>query len=309
MRTISVVNACYNEEENVREVYRQVKEVFSRLPGYQYEQIFIDNASTDRTVDILKEIARQDKRVKIIVNSRDFGPSRSSYYVLLQASGDAMINMVTDLQDPPTLIPELIKKWEEGCKVVLAVKKPVKENPLMFAARQLFYKLICFLSEVEQTPNFSGFCLLDKRIIEILRKLEAPDPYFRGLISDLGFDYAKVEFEQPPRRRGKSKCNLYLLYHVAMLGITSHSKIPLRLATFIGFLASLVSLLIALGYFVYKLIFWNSFDLGMAPLVVGLFFFSAVQLFFIGIIGEYVGAIHTQVLKRPLVIEKERINF
>lgn len=309
MRLISVVTPCYNEEENIKEVYNQVKNVFAKLPQYTYEHIFIDNASQDQTVATLKEIAREDKKVKIIVNTRNFGHIRSPYYGLLQSRGDATISLVADLQDPPSLITDFIKRWEAGYKVVIGIKKRSKESMLMFAVRKLFYSIIGRLSEVKQIKNFMGFGLYDKKVVEILRSLNDPYPYFRGLISDLGFELARVEYTQPTRRRGITKNNFYTLYDMAMLGITNHSKVPLRIATMLGFLVSFLSVLVAVGYFIYKLIFWDSFNVGMAPLVIGLFFFSAVQLFFIGIIGEYIGSIHTQVLKRPLVIEKERINF
>lgn len=309
MKLISVVTPCFNEEENIAAIYRKVKEIFAGLKDYHYEHIFIDNASKDVTVAILKELAGNDKNVKIIVNTRNFGHIRSPFYGLLQAGGDAVISIAADLQDPPELIKEFIQKWEEGFKVVVGVKKQSQEFPLVFAVRKFFYNLICRLSEIQLIPNFMGFGLYDKKIIEILRTIDDPYPYFRGLISDIGYEAARVEYIQPRRKRGSTKNNLYALYDMAMLGITNHSKIPLRLAAMLGFAVAFGSILIALGYLTYKLVFWNSFNIGMAPLVIGLFFFSAVQLFFIGIIGEYIGSIHTQVLKRPLVIEKERINF
>jgi glycosyltransferase involved in cell wall biosynthesis len=309
VKLISVVTACYNEEDNVAELYRQVKEVFAGLKDYHYEHIFIDNASKDRTVPILKEIAQKDHNVKIIVNARNFGHIRSPFYGLLQAHGEAVISIVADLQDPPALIRDFIKKWEEGYKIVAAVKSRSNEPRWMFAVRNLFYRLIGTLSEVEQVRGFTGFGLYDKRVIEIMREIDDPYPYFRGLIADIGFEVARLEFTQPRRWKGITKNNFYTLYDMAMLGITNHSKVPLRLAAMLGFAVALASALFAVGYTIYKLIFWNSFSVGIAPLVIGLFFFSAVQLFFIGIIGEYIGAIHTQVLKRPLVIEKERINF
>jgi polyisoprenyl-phosphate glycosyltransferase len=310
VKLVSVVTACYNEEENIAEVYQRVKEVFAtKLPDYAYEHVFIDNASTDRTVPRLKEIAAKDRNVKIIVNSRNFGHIRSPFYGLLQTRGEAVILLVADLQDPPELIVDLLRQWEAGYKIVVGVKKGSREARWMFALRNFFYRVIGTLSEVEQVRGFTGFGLYDKKVIEILRTIDDPYPYFRGLISEIGFPAAKLEYTQPARRRGKTKNNFYSLYDIAMLGITNHSKVPLRLATMLGFLVASFSALSALGYLVYKLIFWNNFSVGVAPLVIGLFFFSAVQLFFIGIIGEYIGAIHTQVLKRPLVIEKERINF
>lgn len=308
-KLISIVTPCYNEEKNVEEVYKQVKTVFSTLPGYKYEHIFIDNASKDSTVSILKKIAMDDKNVKIIVNTRNFGHIRSPYYAMMQAKGDAVISIVSDLQDPPSMIADFIKKWEEGYKIVVGVKNKSEEPFFIFSVRKFYYKLINRLSDTELIKNFTGFGLYAKVIIDNLREFNDPYPYFRGLIAELGFETAKITYKQPKRKKGITKNNFYTLYDMAMLGITNYSKIPLRMATFVGFGASIVSLFVGLFYFVYKLVFWKSFVLGSAPLVVGLFFFAAVQLFFIGIIGEYIGSIHTQVLKRPLVIEKERINF
>jgi glycosyltransferase involved in cell wall biosynthesis len=308
-KRISIVTACYNEEENVREVYARVKQVFEALPQYAYEHLFIDNASTDRTVPILKEIAAQDKRVKIIVNARNFGHIRSPFHGLLQAGGDAVISIVADLQDPPDMIAEFLRKWEEGYKVVVGVKKGSDEAKPMYLVRKLYYHFIAGLSEVRLIKNFTGFGLYDRQVIEILRHIGDPYPYFRGLICDIGFETAEIEYSQPVRKRGITKNNFYTLYDMAMLGMTNHSKVPLRLATMAGFLMGLASLFIGLAYLVYKLIYWNEFSVGIAPLVIGLFLFASVQLFFLGIVGEYVGAIHTQVLRRPLVVEKERINF
>lgn len=309
MKTISIVTPCYNEEENVRELYNQVKAVFAEMSDYVYEHIFIDNASKDKTVAILKEIAKDDHNAKIIVNSRNFGHIRSPYHALLQAEGDAVILLVADLQDPPGMIKDLVAKWEEGYKVVLGVKTQSHESKAMFAIRKMYYNFINRVSEIELTKNNTGFGLYDKQIIRILKEIDDPYPYFRGLISDIGFESYKIEYVQPVRKRGITKNNFYTLYDIAMLGITNHSKIPLRLAAILGFTMSALSMLVALGYLFAKLIFWNYFSLGTAPLIIGLFLFSSVQLFFIGIIGEYIGSIHTQVLKRPLVVEKERINF
>lgn len=309
MKHISVVTPCYNEEENVREVYAQVKAVFERLGRFTYEHIFIDNASKDRTVAVLRELAAADPNVKVIVNARNFGHIRSPYYGLLQAHGDAVVSIVADLQDPPALIEDFLKKWEEGFLVVLGVKDGSDESWLMHTVRSLYYRLVAKLADIRLVKNFTGFGLYDRRVIEILRQIDDPYPYFRGLIADVGFEFCKVKYRQPARRRGITKNNFYTLYDLAMLGITNHSKVPLRIATMAGFFMSGVSLLVALGYLVAKLLFWYSFTVGIAPLIISLFFFSSVQLFFIGILGEYIGAIHTQVQKRPLVIEKERINF
>jgi len=309
MRLISIVTPCYNEEENVREVYKQVKQVFDDLEDYTYEYIFIDNASKDKTVAILREIAKNDKRVKVIVNTRNFGHIRSPYYAMLQTKGDAVISIVADLQDPPYLIKEFIRKWEEGYKVVMGIKKKSEESRIIFGLRKLYYRVLRRLSNVELVEQYTGFGLYDRQVVEILRDLDDPYPYFRGLIADMGFESAKIEYVQPIRKRGVTKNNFYTLFDMAMLGMASYSKVPLRLATMLGFVLAVINLLVAIFYLVYKIIFWESFSLGIAPLVVGLFFFASVQLLFIGIVGEYVGFIHTQVLKRPLVVEKERINF
>ncbi len=309
MPFISILTPCYNEEENVEEVYRQVKQVFSCLPGYTYEHLFIDNASKDRTVEILREIARQDKNVKVIVNVRNFGHIRSPYYGLFQTRGEAVIGLVADLQDPPELIPELLAKWEQGYKVVMAVKQDSQESKILYNLRRLYYHVLAKMADTELVENYTGFGLYDRQVVEVLRSLDEPYPYFRGLIAELGYERAIIPYHQPSRKRGITKNNFYTLYDMAMLGMTNHSKVPLRLATMLGFLSAVVSLLVALIYLVYKLIDWNNFELGLAPLVVGIFFFSSVQMMFLGIVGEYVGSIYTQVRKRPLVIEKERINF
>ena len=308
-KLISVMSPCYNEEGNVRECYEQVKQVFAEIGRYRYEHIFIDNASKDGTVAILREIAATDKNVKVIVNARNFGHIRSPYHAMLSARGDAVVCIVSDLQDPPQLIKEFIKKWEEGFLVIMAVKQNSEESPLFFAIRKAYYEIVSHLAEIELIKNATGFGLYDRRLIDILIEIDDPYPYFRGLVSDIGFPIAKIPYVQPVRRRGITSNNFYTLYDIAMLGITNHSKVPLRFATMVGFVVSFFSLLVAFGYLLWKLLYWDSFTLGLAPLEIGLFFFGSVQLFFIGILGEYIGSIHTQVQKRPLVVEKERINF
>lgn len=309
-KLISILSNCYNEEENIDEFYAQVKEVMELYQDkYDYELIFIDNASTDGTVKKIKTLIEKDKHVRLIVNARNFGQIRSPYYGLLQTRGDAAISMATDLQDPPILIKDFIKKWEEGFKNVIGVKIKTRENRIMSLIRKMFYYLIVSISETGQIKNFTGFGLYDKQFVDILRKLDEPYPYFRGLIAEFGFSRAEISYIQPKREKGKTKNNLYILYDLAMLGFVNYSKLPLRLASFIGFSVSFFSILIAAGYLIYKLLFWSTFQIGIAPLVIGIFFFGGVQLFFLGIIGEYIGAIFTQVKKRPLVIEKERINF
>lgn len=311
MKFLSVVSPCYNEQDNIEELYRRVKAVMDSLDGYTYEHIIIDNASTDNTVKILKGLAEQDKNLKVIVNSRNFGHIRSPYHGLMQASGEAVIYLASDLQDPPEKIPEFIKKWEEGYKIVLAVKTESEESPLMFILRKMYYDFIDKISgsEIGMVKNSTGFGLYDKKILDIVREVKDPYPYFRGLICEIGFEKAIIEFAQPSRKRGITKNNFYTLYDIAMLGITSHTKVPLRLATIGGFLLAAASLGVALGYLIAKLIFWQYFSMGTAPLLIGIFFFGSVQLFFTGLIGEYIAATHTQVLNRPVVVEKERINF
>lgn len=309
MKLISIVTACFNEEDNVDELYRQIKAQFARLPDYDYEHIYIDNASTDRTVERVKAIAASDKRVKLIVNARNFGHIRSPLHGVYQARGDAVIAMASDLQDPPALIPEFIAKWEAGYKIAVGVKPTTRETLAMSLVRKLYYRTIGRISNIQLIPNYTGFGLYDRSVIEIIRKIDDPYPYFRGLIAELGIEYATIPFEQPKRVRGITKNNFYTLYDMAMLGITSHSKIPVRLATMAGFALAVVSLLVSITYLVLKLLFWDYFIVGTAPILISLYFFAAVQLFFIGIIGEYVAAIHTQIMKRPLVVEKERVNF
>jgi len=308
MTTISIVTPCFNEEENVEELYARVKGAMESL-SYDYEHIFIDNASVDRTIEILRRLAAQDKRVKVIFNTRNFGHIRSPYYGLLQASGEAIIGMASDLQDPPERIPEFIKKWEEGYKIAVGVKTHSQEPSLFYFMRTMYYRILRNLSDIQLIDNFTGFGLYDRKVIEILRKFDDPYPYFRGLIADIGFEYARIEFTQPRRKRGISKNNFYTLYDMAMLGVTSYTKIPLRLATMIGFIFGVISFFIGLVYLVYKLVDWKNFSLGLAPVILGLFFMGSVQLFFLGIVGEYIGSIYTLAVRRPLVIEKERINF
>lgn len=309
MPLVSVVAPCFNEEENVDELYRRLTAVAGRLGAHRFEFVFIDNASTDRTVERLRALAAADPRVKVIVNARNFGHVRSPMHAVLQATGDAVIPMASDLQDPPEMIEIFVARWEQGFKKVVAVKPVSRANPLMFALRRLFYTTLNRISEIPLIDNFTGFGLYDRAVIDFVRRLDDPYPYFRGLVSEVGYDTSIVEFEQPRRIRGVTKNNFYTLYDIAMLGITNHSKLPLRVATMGGFAFSGLSLLVALAYFVYKLVRWDEFAVGQAPLVIGLFFLFSVQLFFIGLLGEYVLAIHRQVLHRPLVVEKERINF
>lgn len=307
-KKISIVTPLFNEEGNVVELCNRIAEVMKAQP-YEYEHLCIDNSSTDRTVDLLRLRATEDSNLKVVINARNFGYVRSSFHGLLQASGDAVVLISSDLQDPPEIIPEFIERWESGYKSVLATKEISEESSIIFGLRRLYYKTVGLISEVPLVSNATGSGLFDREVVDILKTLKDPYPYFRGLISEIGFPIAKVPFVQPRRKRGVTSQNFYSLYDMAMLGITKHSKIPLRLVTIFGFAIACFSLLVAVGYFMAKILFWNSFEIGTAPLVIGLFFFSAVQMIFLGFIGEYVGNIQTQVRDLPLVVELERINF
>lgn len=308
---ISVVTPCYNEEENVFDTYTQVKAQLQILfgLGYDYEHIFIDNASTDKTVSILKTIASKDKKVKIIVNARNAGFVRSCHHGLMQAYGDVVIFIEADLQTPAAMIPVFIHKWEEGYKIVAGIKDKSKENFLMYSIRKLFYSVLSKFSEVNLIKNFLGVGLYDQSFIALLRKIDDPYPYFRGMVAELGTDITLVPYVQEVRKRGKTSFNFYKLYDVAMLGFVNQTKLPIRLASFIGFFMAIVSLIVAIIAFINKLLAWDSYELGLSSVAIGLFFFASLQLAFLGIIGEYISAIFIQVRKRPLVIERERINF
>ncbi|MCC7194302.1 MAG: glycosyltransferase family 2 protein [Gemmatimonadaceae bacterium] len=306
---LSVVTSCYNEEENVRALYEAVRDVMAKYPAYRYEHIFIDNASRDGTRRILRDICAADCNVKAIFNARNFGAVRSGMHVLMQAHGAAVLALACDFQDPPALLGEFITKWEQGAKLVLAVKTSSSEHSLFYAIRGWYYRLLGRISEAPPVMQATGFGMYDRAVIEHLRRINDPYPFFRGLLSEVGYEPVLVPFHQPRRRRGISSQNFYSLYDQAFLGITSHSKVPLRLATMLGFVLGVLSVLAGLGYLVAKLLFWNSFSLGVAPILVGFFFLTSVQLFFIGIVGEYVGTIWTHVRDIPHVFELERINF
>jgi glycosyltransferase involved in cell wall biosynthesis len=309
MPLISIVTSCLNEEGNVEELYQRIRAQFENRPGYEFEHIFIDNGSTDSTVARIKELAAADARVKLIVNARNFGHIRSPIHGIYQASGDAIIAMASDLQDPPELIGEFLRHWEAGYLIAIGVKPRTRETLVMAVVRRIYYKTLGRMADVPLIPNYTGFGLYDRSVIEIVRQIDDPYPYFRGLIAELGIAYASVEFEQPRRIRGITKNNFYTLYDMGMLGLTSYSKFPLRLATLSGFVLGAISMTISLVYLVLKLLLWQQFAIGTAPVLIGVFFFAAVQLFFIGLVGEYVASIHTQVARRPLVIERERVNL
>jgi glycosyltransferase involved in cell wall biosynthesis len=306
---ISIITPCYNEEANVEELYKRVTSVISEIKNYQFEFIVIDNHSTDRTVEKLKAIASRDKSLKIIVNTRNFGHIRSPYYGILQSRGLATIYLASDLQDPPEIIPDFIKQWEMGYKLVMATKPQSEGSVLMHFLRKLYYRFLDRISDVSIVNNSTGFGLYDKVVLDHLRSLNESYPFLRGLICDLGYEIKTIPFVQPKRLKGITKNNIYTLYDIAMLGIVNHSKLPIRVAAFMGLFLGIASTFVAIAFIVLKIIYWDSFPIGIAPVVIGMFFLLGIQLMFVGILGEYVGAIYTYIQNRPLVVEQERINF
>jgi len=306
---LSVVTSCYNEEENVRGLYEAVRDVMAAHPRYRYEHIFIDNASRDGTRRILREMCAADRNVKAIFNTRNFGAVRSGIHVVLQAKGVALLALACDFQDPPELLHEFITHWEQGAKLVLGVKTSAAERSVFYAIRGWYYGMLGRISDAPPVVQSTGFGMFDRVVIEQLRRIADPYPFFRGLLSEIGYEPTLVPYHQPPRRRGITSQNFYSLYDQAFLGITSHSKVPLRMATMLGFVMGVLSVLVGLGYLVAKLLLWDRFSLGVAPILVGFFFLTSMQLFFIGILGEYVGVIWTHVRDVPHIFELERINF
>lgn len=309
-QVISIMIPTYNEEDNARPIYEAVKkEMEQSLPEYDYEILFIDNCSQDRTRAILREICEENHRVRAIFNVRNFGQFNSPYYGLINTSGDCTISLCADFQDPVEMIPQFVRKWEEGYKIVCAVKTASKENPLMYWMRSVYYKLIHKVSSVDMIQNFTGFGLYDKQFLNVLRNLDDPTPFYRGLVAELGFKQAFIPYTQEKRRAGKTSNNWATLYDAAFLSFTTYTKIGLRLPTILGFIMSVLSLLVAIGYMICKFIWWDRFQAGVAPMLIGVFFLGAVQLFFIGIMGEYILAMNERMKRRPLVVEEERINF
>lgn len=309
-KTVSVLIPCYNEEENVGPMSEAVVELFeTQLTQYDYELVFIDNDSHDRTREILREICSKNPKVKAIFNAKNFGQFNSPFYGILQTTGDCTISMVCDFQDPIDLIPQYLEEWENGYKIVIGIKTSSKESKLMYFLRSMYYKFIKKFSDVEQIEHFTGSGLYDRSFVDVLRELKDPKPFMRGLVAELGFRRKEISYEQPKRRAGKTHNNFYTLYDAAMLSITSYTKIGLRLATFAGCISGGISFLIALIYLVMKLIMWDQFQAGMAPILIGMFFLGSIQIFFIGFIGEYVLSINERVMNRPLVVEEERLNF
>lgn len=310
MKKLSILIPCYNEEENVRPISQAVVAVLEQeLSQYDYELVFIDNDSTDQTRPILRELCQENPKIKAIFNAKNFGQFNSPYHGMLQVSGDCVITMVADFQDPVEMIPKYVKEWEQGYKIVIGIKTSSQESKIMYFLRSCYYKTIKKLSDVEQIEHFTGSGLYDREFIEVLRKLDDPTPFLRGIVAELGFKRKEIPYEQPKRRAGKTHNNFYRLYDAAMLSVTSYTKVGLRLATFIGAFSAGVSMLVALVYLIMKLIWWDRFPAGMAPMLIGMLFLGSVQIFFTGMLGEYVLSINQRVMHRPLVVEEERINF
>lgn len=310
MKKISILIPCYNEEENVVPMGEAIVDLFTgELSNYDYELVFIDNDSKDQTRTLLRGLCAQNKHIKAIFNAKNFGQFNSSYYGMLQTTGDCVISMVCDFQDPIELIPQYIREWENGYKIVIGIKSSSKENKLVYGLRSLYYKFVKKFSDVEQIEHFTGSGLYDRDFVEVLRKLEDPTPFLRGIVAELGYRRKEIQYEQPKRRAGKTHNNFYTLYDAAMLSITSYTKIGLRLCTFSGILTGGISFIIGIAYLIMKLVRWNSFQAGTAPILIGMFMLGAIELFFIGMIGEYILSINQRVMKRPLVVEEERLNF
>ena len=310
MKKISILIPCYNEEENVVPISKAVvEEVTKSLPEYDYELIFIDNDSKDNTRPLLREICRMNPKVKAIFNAKNFGQFNSPYYGMLQTTGDCTILMCCDFQDPIEMIPQIVAEWERGAKIVSCIKTESKENSVMRFLRSCYYKMIKKMSSVDQIEHFTGFGLYDRTFIDVLRNLNDPTPFLRGIVAELGFKRVSIEYTQAKRRAGKTHNNFFTLFDAAMLSFTSYTKVGLHLVTFTGLVFSALSILAALVYLVLKLLYWDRFSAGFAPMIIGLFFLNAVELLFIGFVGEYVMSINTRVMNRPLVIEEERINF
>ena len=310
MKKISVLIPCYNEEENVVPIANAiVEEVGGKLRSYDYEMVFIDNDSKDNTRPLLREICKRNPKIKAIFNAKNFGQFNSPYYGMLQTTGDCTMLMACDFQDPVEMIPQIVEEWEKGAKIVSCIKTASKENPIMRFLRSCYYKMIKKMSSVEQIEHFTGFGLYDRSFLDVLRNLNDPTPFLRGIVAELGFKRVNIEYTQAKRRAGKTHNNFFTLFDAAMLSFTSYTKVGLHLVTFAGMILSALSILAALVYLVLKLLYWDRFSAGFAPMIIGLFFLNAIELLFIGFVGEYVMSINTRVMNRPLVIEEERINF
>lgn len=309
MKKISVLVPCYNEEENVVPISKAILEELKKLKKYDYELVFIDNNSQDNTRNLIENLCKKNDKIKAIFNCRNFGQFNSPYYGLLQTTGDCTILMCADFQDPIDMIPKFVKEWEEGYKIVIGIKNKSKESKLMYFLRSCYYKMIKKMSSTEQIEHFTGFGLYDKDFIKVLRDLDDPTPFLRGVVAELGFKRKDVPYEQQKRKAGKTHNNFYSLYDGAMLSFTSYTKVGLRLATFIGIFISIISFIVGLIYLILKLLYWDRFAAGTIPILIGMCFLGAIQLFFIGFLGEYILSMNARIMKRPLVIEEKRINF
>ena len=310
MKKISIMVPCYNEEDNVVPLSQALIQMFEKdLPQYDYDILFIDNDSTDTTRVKLRQLCKENKKIKAIFNAKNFGQFNSPYYGILQTDGDCTIPVCADFQYPIDVIPRLVAEWEKGYKIVCAVKTSSKENKIMYFLRSCYYKIIKKMSSAEQIEHFTGFGLYDKSFVQVLRDLKDPIPFIRGIVGELGFKKTEIEYTQAQRRAGKTHNNFFTLYDAAMLSFTSYTKMGLRLATFLGVICGGISIVVAIVYLILKLIYWDRFTAGMVPLILLVSFLGSLQLFFIGLMGEYIISINQRVMNRPLVIEEERINF
>lgn len=309
MKKISILIPCYNEEDNVEAISHAVINEILKLKKYDYEIVFIDNCSKDNTRKKLREICKLNKKIRAIFNAKNFGQNNSPYYGICQTTGDCTISMACDFQDPPEMIGKLIQKWEEGYMVVSAIKTESKENKIVRMLRTMYYKMLQKFSDVEMIEHFTGFGLYDKKFVDVMRSLDDPVPFLRGVVAEFGYNRAEVEFVQPRRRAGKTNNNFFTLYDIAMLSFTSYTKIGLRLASFVGYIVAFISFIVAVIYLVLKLVYWDSFSTGAAPMLISMCFIGSIQLIFMGIIGEYIINMNKRIIHRPLVIEEERINF
>ena len=309
MKKISILVPCYNEEENVEPISQSIIKELEKLDNYDYELVFIDNCSTDNTRKIIKELCDKNNKIKAILNAKNFGQFNSPYYGLLQTTGDCTILMCADFQDPVEMIPQFVKEWENGYKIVIGIKNKSKENKIMYFLRSCYYKIIKKMSTTEQIEHFTGFGLYDRKFINVLKQLDDPTPFLRGIVAELGFKRKEIPYEQAKRKAGKTHNNFYSLYDAAMLSFTSYTKVGLRLATLIGTIISIISFIIGIIYLILKLIYWERFAAGTIPILIGMCFLGAIQLFFIGFLGEYILSMNSRIMKRPLVIEEERVNF
>lgn len=310
MKKVSILIPCYNEEDNVIPMSQAIVNLFTKeLPQYDYELLFIDNDSSDNTRPLLRQICADNPKIKAIFNAKNFGQFNSPYYGILQTTGDCTISMVCDFQDPIELIPRYLKEWENGYKIVIGIKSSSKENPIMYHLRSFYYRIIKKFSDTEQIEHFTGSGLYDQEFVQVLRELKDPTPFLRGIVAELGYKRKEIEYEQPQRRAGKTHNNFMSLYDAAMLSFTSYTKIGLRLATFLGVGCGIISFIIGIFYLIAKLVWWNNFSAGIAPITIGMFFLGSVQLFFLGFLGEYIMSINQRIMNRPLVVEEERINF